>query len=119
MKAAVPTLNVLSGSGAVLELQDGRRLLDCISSWWVTLHGHAQPEIAAAIAAQAGSPLRGVVKEFPGMSVDGALDLRFSARRGRTLLCGIELIADDLEPGKIFSLERKKAGHRLIRAGKR
>jgi adenosylmethionine-8-amino-7-oxononanoate aminotransferase len=53
MKAAVPTLNVRSGSGAVLELQDGRRLLDCISSWWVTLHGHAQPEIAAAIAAQA------------------------------------------------------------------
>jgi len=53
MKAAVPTLNVRSGSGAVLELQDGRRLLDCISSWWVTLHGHAQPEIAAAIAVQA------------------------------------------------------------------
>ncbi|MCH2579739.1 MAG: malectin, partial [Planctomycetes bacterium] len=71
------------------------------------------------IAAQAGSPLRGVVKEFPGRSVDGTLDLRFSARRGRTLRCGIELIADHLEPGKIFSLERKKAGHRLIRAGKR
>ena len=53
MKAAVPTLSVRSGSGAVLELEDGRCLLDCISSWWVTLHGHGQPEIAAAIAAQA------------------------------------------------------------------
>lgn len=53
MKAAVPTLSVRAGTGAILELEDGRRLLDCISSWWVTLHGHAQPEIAAAIAAQA------------------------------------------------------------------
>ena len=71
------------------------------------------------IAAQAGSPLRGVVKEFPGINVDGALDLRFAARRGRTLLCGIELIADHLDPGKIFNLERKRAGHQLIRSGKR
>ena len=31
----------------------GRRIFDAISSWWVTLHGHAQPEIAAAIAEQA------------------------------------------------------------------
>jgi adenosylmethionine-8-amino-7-oxononanoate aminotransferase len=28
-------------------------LIDAISSWWVTLHGHAEPSIAAAIAAQA------------------------------------------------------------------
>jgi len=71
------------------------------------------------IAAQAGSPLRGVVKEFPGMNLDGTLNLRFSASRGRTLLCGIELIADHLDPGKTFNLKRKKAGHRLIRSGKR
>ena len=50
--APVPSL-VRSGKGAVLELEDGRRILDCISSWWVTLHGHAQPEIARAICAQA------------------------------------------------------------------
>ncbi len=28
-------------------------LIDAISSWWVTLHGHANPSIAAAIASQA------------------------------------------------------------------
>jgi adenosylmethionine-8-amino-7-oxononanoate aminotransferase len=33
--------------------RDGRRIFDAISSWWVTLHGHAQPEIVAAIARQA------------------------------------------------------------------
>src|SRR5262249_48597687 len=30
-----------------------RRLIDGISSWWVNLHGHGHPVIAAAIAAQA------------------------------------------------------------------
>ncbi len=50
----IPPLEVVSGRGAWLELAGGRRILDAISSWWVNLHGHAHPEIAAAIAAQAG-----------------------------------------------------------------
>lgn len=33
----------------------GEVLLDMVSSWWVNLHGHAQPEIAAAIAEQAST----------------------------------------------------------------
>ena len=41
-------------AGAHLHLADGRTLIDCISSWWVTTHGHCEPRIAAAIAAQAG-----------------------------------------------------------------
>ncbi len=53
MKAALPIPQVRAGRGAMLELADGRQILDCISSWWVTLHGHGQPEIAAAVAAQA------------------------------------------------------------------
>ena len=44
---------VVRGQGCVLELQDGRRLIDAISSWWVTLHGHGEPAIAAAIGRQA------------------------------------------------------------------
>ena len=46
-------LPVRSARGCELELADGRRLIDAISSWWVTLHGHAEPAIAAAIARQA------------------------------------------------------------------
>ncbi len=53
MKGASVPLVVRSARGAVLELEDGRQLIDCISSWWVTLHGHTQPQIAAAIAEQA------------------------------------------------------------------
>ena len=44
---------VVRAQGCTLELDDGRRLIDAISSWWVTLHGHAEPAIAAAIGRQA------------------------------------------------------------------
>lgn len=53
MKTAGAPLAVVAGEGAWLVLADGRRVLDGISSWWVNLHGHAQPRIARAIAAQA------------------------------------------------------------------
>jgi len=46
-------LNIRRAEGAYLETSDGRRVIDAISSWWVTLHGHAQPAIAAAVAEQA------------------------------------------------------------------
>ncbi|HET7228944.1 MAG TPA: adenosylmethionine--8-amino-7-oxononanoate transaminase [Longimicrobium sp.] len=44
---------IVRGEGAYLVDAGGRRLLDAISSWWVTLHGHAQPRIAQAVAEQA------------------------------------------------------------------
>ncbi len=39
--------------GATLYTRDGRRIIDAISSWWVTTHGHNHPRIMAAIAEQA------------------------------------------------------------------
>jgi len=39
--------------GAALYTADGRRLIDGISSWWVTTHGHCNPRIMAAIREQA------------------------------------------------------------------
>ena len=48
-----PVMNpVASANGAWLQLADGRRILDAISSWWVTTHGHSHPRIVAAIRAQ-------------------------------------------------------------------
>ena len=44
---------VARAEGAYLYDDGGRRIFDAISSWWVTLHGHAHPVIAAAIGAQA------------------------------------------------------------------
>jgi adenosylmethionine---8-amino-7-oxononanoate aminotransferase len=38
--------------GAALYTADGRRIVDAISSWWVTTHGHCHPRIMGAIAEQ-------------------------------------------------------------------
>ena len=43
---------VTRGEGAALHTADGRRIVDGISSWWVTTHGHCHPRIMAAIAEQ-------------------------------------------------------------------
>src|ERR1700719_5056955 len=48
-----PPLHVARAEGVWLYAKDGRRILDAVSSWWVNLHGHANPRIAEAIAKQA------------------------------------------------------------------
>ncbi len=53
MKTAPEPLPVVRGRGVWLELEDGRRILDGISSWWVNIHGHSHPKLNAALAAQA------------------------------------------------------------------
>ncbi len=46
---------ITRASGAWLYDATGRPILDAISSWWVTTHGHCQPEIVEAITEQARS----------------------------------------------------------------
>ena len=48
-----PIPQVTHATGAILHTADGRRIVDAISSWWVTTHGHCHPRIMAAIAEQA------------------------------------------------------------------
>lgn len=43
-----------TAKGALLYPKDCPPLIDAISSWWVTTHGHGNPQIMAAIAEQAG-----------------------------------------------------------------
>lgn len=43
---------IVRGSGALLFDEDGKRYIDAISSWWVTLHGHANSYINQKIAEQ-------------------------------------------------------------------
>ncbi|MCW4456219.1 adenosylmethionine--8-amino-7-oxononanoate transaminase [Flavobacterium sp. MXW15] len=50
----LPLVPIAHGQGAWLVGHDGHRYLDAVSSWWTNLFGHAEPRIAAAIAAQAG-----------------------------------------------------------------
>jgi adenosylmethionine---8-amino-7-oxononanoate aminotransferase len=46
-------IEIERAEGVWLYAKDGRKILDAVSSWWVNLHGHANPRIAAAIAEQA------------------------------------------------------------------
>lgn len=48
----MPMIPIRRGQGVWLEDFAGKRYLDCISSWWVNLFGHANPRINAAVTAQ-------------------------------------------------------------------
>ncbi len=52
-KIAANPLAIVRGEGALLYDSQGTAYLDAVSSWWVNLHGHANPAIAQAIAQQA------------------------------------------------------------------
>jgi adenosylmethionine-8-amino-7-oxononanoate aminotransferase len=67
-----PNLPVASASGAYIHLQDGRTLIDGVSSWWVNLHGHSHPVLAKALYKQA-LELEHVI--FAGFTHQPATDL--------------------------------------------
>jgi adenosylmethionine-8-amino-7-oxononanoate aminotransferase len=46
-------LRVVRAQGVYLYTEDGRQIIDAISSWWVNLHGHCHPRIVAAIVTEA------------------------------------------------------------------
>lgn len=52
MPAAEPAIAVLAARGVYLELVDGRRVIDAMSSWWAAIHGYAHPVLDAAIRDQ-------------------------------------------------------------------
>jgi adenosylmethionine---8-amino-7-oxononanoate aminotransferase len=49
---SVPLIPLRAGKGVWLEDFAGKRYIDGISSWWVNLFGHANPQINAAVRAQ-------------------------------------------------------------------
>ena len=53
LTSSKPQLLVEKAKGALLLPKDRAPIIDGISSWWVTLHGHANEYIAKAIATQA------------------------------------------------------------------
>ena len=52
-KTAPLPIPIVRGKGVWLETEDGRKILDGISSWWVNIHGHSHPVLNSAIAKQA------------------------------------------------------------------
>jgi adenosylmethionine---8-amino-7-oxononanoate aminotransferase len=52
-KYAPDPIPIVKGEGAWLYDDRGNRYIDAVSSWWVTIHGHAHPYIAEKIYQQA------------------------------------------------------------------
>lgn len=52
---SVPMLPVRRAEGVWLELADGSRVMDAISSWWVNLFGHCHPQLVQAVQEQAAT----------------------------------------------------------------
>ena len=53
-KIAPLPIPIVRAHGVWLTTEDGREILDGISSWWVNIHGHSHPFLNDALARQAG-----------------------------------------------------------------
>ena len=71
-KYAVPPIPIQKGDGVHLVDFNGKKYIDAISSWWVTLHGHAHPFINSRISQQAAL-LEQVI--FAGFTHEPAISL--------------------------------------------
>ncbi len=81
---------IVRAEGAWLETENGERILDAISSWWVTTHGHRHPAIMAAIreatesldqvifAGLTHEPAEALAQELVGLAPPGLAHVFFS-----------------------------------------
>ena len=72
MPSPVPALPVASAQGARLTLEDGRSLIDGMSSWWAACHGHSHPRLVGAAQRQAATMSHVM---FGGLTHAPAVDL--------------------------------------------
>ncbi|MDN3709917.1 adenosylmethionine--8-amino-7-oxononanoate transaminase [Myroides ceti] len=72
MKIAEDTIPIVKGKGVYLFDNQGNRYIDAVSSWWVTIHGHAHPYIAQKVSEQLNT-LEQVI--FAGFTHEPAVQL--------------------------------------------
>ena len=72
MPSPVRALPVASAQGTRLTLEDGRSLIDGMSSWWAVCHGHSHPRLVAAAQRQAATMSHVM---FGGLTHGPAVDL--------------------------------------------
>jgi adenosylmethionine---8-amino-7-oxononanoate aminotransferase len=65
-------LLIKSAEGIYLNADDGKKIIDAVSSWWVNIHGHSHPYIAQAVYHQAKN-LEHVI--FAGFTHEPAITL--------------------------------------------
>ena len=54
MATAAPPLRAARTDGCTITLEDGRKLIDGVASWWTACHGYNHPHIRAAVEDQLG-----------------------------------------------------------------
>jgi len=72
MKTAEDAIPIVKGKGVHLFDDEGKQYIDAVSSWWVTLHGHAHPYIAQRVSEQLNT-LEQVI--FAGFTHEPAIQL--------------------------------------------
>lgn len=72
MKTAEDAIPIVKGSGIYLCDESGKKYIDAVASWWVTLHGHANLYIAQRVSEQLNT-LEQVI--FAGFTHEPAIKL--------------------------------------------
>lgn len=72
MKNPLPHIPIVKGEGVYLYDEQGKKYIDAVSSWWVNIHGHAHPHIAAKVFEQLNT-LEHVI--FAGFTHEPAVQL--------------------------------------------
>ena len=84
-----------------LDLEPGERVFD------VGLQGKSVLE-KFDVAREAGGRMKSLVKEFKSVRVNGELKISFTARQGRPLLSGIEVVSAKLQMEAIAALPERR-----------
>lgn len=72
MKNPLPHIPIVRGEGVYLYDEQGKKYIDAVSSWWVNIHGHSHPHIAAKVYQQLNT-LEHVI--FAGFTHEPAIQL--------------------------------------------